>query len=146
MYKTKIHPNDSIEKYKARLVAKGYHQIDGVDFNESFAPVAKTVSIRILIALASYKGWKLDHIDIINAFLHGKLEEDVYMMLPPGYKNTKTDQVCKLNRSIYGLKQSGRQWNIKISNALIKEKYKQSANDHCLFIKTNGNKITTLLV
>ena len=104
MYKAKHKADGSIERYKARLVAKGYNQIEGIDFFDPFSPVAKITTVITLIALASINSWHLHQLDVNNAFLHGDLSEDVYMSVPQGVESTKPNQVCKLLKSLYGLK------------------------------------------
>lgn len=117
VYRIKYLPNGEIDRYKARLVAKGYTQELGVDFHDTFAPVAKGVSVKTVFAIASSKQWKVFQLDINNAFLHGDLDEDVYMDIPFGYKlpSSSFNLVCKLQKSIYGLRQASRQWNAKLS-------------------------------
>ena len=96
-------------RYKARLVAKGYAQREGIDYNEVFSPVVKRSSIRILLALVAQNELELDQLDVKTAFLHGDLEEEIYMTQPTGYKAAgKEELVCKLQKSLYGLKQSPR--------------------------------------
>ena len=98
-------------RYKARLVAKGYSQVQSVDFNEVFSPVVKHTSIRVLLSLVATKDLELEQLDVKTAFLHGNLEEQIYMKQPEGFEVAgKEDQVCLLKKSLYGLKQSPRQW------------------------------------
>ena len=110
-----------IERYKARLVAKGFSQVAGVDFTETFAPVARFSSIRALLALATACDLEIHQMDVRTVFLNGDLDVDIYMTQPEGFVVPGAEtKVCKLNKSLYGLKQAGRQWYQKIDDALIK--------------------------
>ena len=109
IYTIKYKSDGSLDRYKARLVTKGYTQVYGGDYLHTFAPVAKFNTVRVLLSLAANLGWSLQQYDVKNAFLHGDLEEEVYMDLPPGYNPTTNGKVmCRLKKALHGLKQSHR--------------------------------------
>ncbi|KAL0379086.1 UNVERIFIED_CONTAM: Retrovirus-related Pol polyprotein from transposon RE1 [Sesamum radiatum] len=145
VYKIKLNPDGSVERYKARLVAKGYTQVEGIDYFDRFSPVAKAVTVRTFLAIASGLNWPVHQVDINNAFLHDFLDEDIYMTAPEG-SSIPPGKVCKLKRSLYGLKQASRQWNLELTAKLISSGFTQSHHDHCLFIKDSINSLVALLV
>ncbi|KAL9996132.1 putative RNA-directed DNA polymerase [Helianthus debilis subsp. tardiflorus] len=146
VYKIKYKSTGEIERFKARLVAKGFSQKQGIDFDETFSPVVKLVTVRCIISIAVDKGWSLYQLDVNNAFLYGELNEDVYMSLPDGYFPHEEHRVCKLKRSLYGLKQAPRMWNERLVNVLFELGFKQSKCDYSLFYKINKDVIIYLLV
>jgi hypothetical protein len=130
LYKTKFNANGSIDKYKARLVAKGYSQKEGIDYEDTFAPVAKLNTIRVMIALATQHNWKIHQLDVKSAFLNGDLKEEVYLVQPEGFiKKGQEDLVCKLKKALYGLKQAPRSWYIKIDSFFAQKGFVKSKND-----------------
>ena len=145
VYKIKYNTDRSIDRYKARLVVRGFTQKEGIDFNETFAPVAKYSSLRILFARATALGQKVLQLDIKTAFLYGELDETIYMRQPDGYAAAGQEgMVCKLKRSLYGLKQAPRQWNIRINTYLMELGFVQLHSDHCVY-RHDGTGVLLLL-
>jgi hypothetical protein len=134
-------------KYKGRLVAKGFSHIPGVDYNDVFSPVVKHSSIRTFFSIVALLDLELEQLDVKNAFLHGELEEEIYMDQPEGFiVPDKENYVCKLKRSLYGLKQSPRQWYKRFDSFMLSHGFKRSKYDSCVYIKhVNGSPIYLLL-
>lgn len=123
-------------RYKARLVAKGFTQREGIDYTDIFAPVVKYKTLRLLLAFATVHDWDIEQMDVKTAFLHGNLDETIYMKQPEGFVDkSKPDHVCLLKKSIYGLKQSPRQWNLKFDECMKNLGFLRSNYDYCLYFK-----------
>ena len=148
VYTVKANPDGTLDRLKARLVAKGYFQIYGVDFSETFSPVAKLSSVRIIISLAATFHWPLYQLDVKNAFLHGDLTDEVYMEQPPGFvaQGESSQLVCKLKKSLYGLKQSPRAWFGRFSLVVTKFGLHRCGVDHSVFYKLSKHGKIWLLV
>nr|CAE75905.1 OSJNBa0088I22.18 [Oryza sativa Japonica Group] len=147
VYTVKQNPDGNVERYKARLVAKGYSQTYGIDYDETFAPVAKISTVRTLISCAANFDWPLHQLDVKNAFLHGDLQEEVYMEIPPGFATSQTEgKVLRLKKSLYGLKQSPRAWFDRFRRAMCGMGYKQCNGDHTVFYRHNRGLKTILVV
>ena len=150
VYKIKWKANGEIEKYKARLVAQGYTQEEGVDYNEVFAPVARYKSIRTVLAIANQFDLEAHQMDVVTAFLNGELEDEIYMKQPEGFVDSKNaSKVCKLLRSLYGLKQSARCWNLMMDEYLKSSGYTQGTADPCVYYRvevTKGANGKTIIV
>jgi len=127
---------------KARLVARGFSQIYGVDYLDTYAPVVKLASIRILLAIAAIYGLEIHQMDVVTAFLAGDLEEEIYMEQPEGFEVGGNDFVCKLRKSLYGLKQAPRVWNQRIRLFLKSIGFDQTYSDPCVYI----NKETDIII
>lgn len=136
VFRTKQNADGSINKYKARLVVKGYAQIFGVDFFDTFAPVARQDTIRMLLAIAAQKGWKICQLDVKSAFLNGFLEEEIYVEQPEGFVvKGHEDKVYLLKKALYGLKQAPRAWYSRIDEYLSKLGFVKSLSESTLYIK-----------
>nr|KYP36589.1 Retrovirus-related Pol polyprotein from transposon TNT 1-94 [Cajanus cajan] len=137
IFKRKYNPDGSIEKYKARLVAKGFTQKQDIDFFDTFAPVARISSIRVLIALASIHRLVIHQMDVKTAFLNGELEEEIYMTQPEGCEVPgQENKVCRLLKSLYGLKQAPKQWHEKFDQVLLNDGFSSSSADKCVYTKS----------
>src|SRR4051812_8931341 len=112
IFKKKTNADGNVTVYKAQLVVKGFRQIQGIDYDETFSPIAKLKSVRIMLAIAAYYDYEICQMDVKTAFLNGDIDEGLYMMQPKGFVNPKdANKVWKLQQSIYGLKQASRSWN-----------------------------------
>lgn len=134
VFRVKENADGSVNKYKARLVAKGFHQVHGCDFNETFSPVIKPVTIRLILTLALTHNWSLQQLDANNVFLNGLLEEEVYMVQPPGFTSSNSSLVCHLHKALYGLKQAPRQWFDRLKTTLLSFGFVNSKCDTSLYM------------
>lgn len=144
VFKIKYNEDGEIDKYKARLVAKGFLQKKHFDYEETFAPVAKLVTLRVILAVANQQKYYIHQMDVKSAFLNGDLNEKVYMQLPEGFKNGNL--VCLLNRSLYGLRQAAKMWNKKFNDYVIELGFVRSYSDYCVYIKMTPKSIVYLLL
>ena len=136
VFRNKLDGDGIVVRNKARLVAKGYSQEEGIDYDETYAPVARLEAIRIFLAFAAHSNFKVYQMDVKSAFLNGKLEEEVYLEQPPGFENPEfADFVYFLFKAVYGLKQSPRTWYDTLSEFLIENNFTRGVIDKTLFYK-----------
>ena len=129
VFSTKYNPDGTVECHKACLVAKGFKQTEGLDYLETFSLIAKMTTMQLVFALVGAHNWHLKQLDVNTTLLHGDHHEEVYMTLPLKITPSNPSQVCKLQKSLYGLKQASRQWNCKLTKALLASGYIQSKAD-----------------
>ncbi|KAJ9542391.1 hypothetical protein OSB04_028897 [Centaurea solstitialis] len=147
VFKKKTDMDGNVHTFKARLVAKGFTQTHGIDYDETFSPVAMLKSIRILMAISAYFNYEIWQMDVKTAFLNGKLTEDVYMEQPEGFEDPKNpNKVCKLLKSIYGLKQASRSWNLHFDERIKEFGFAKSEFEPCVYTKFSGSIVTFLVL
>ena len=149
MFRNKHNEDGKVVRNKARLVCKGYTQIEGVDVDETFAPVARLETIRMFLALAAHKRYKVYQMDVKSAFLNGLLKEEVYIEQPDGVQiNEDETQVCKLKKALYGLKQAPRAWYSKLDAYLRRLNFRRGTVDNNLYVfnSEKGQLITIVYV
>ncbi|GAU50018.1 hypothetical protein TSUD_331710 [Trifolium subterraneum] len=146
VYKVKLNPKGEITTHKARLVVKGFLQKEGIDFNEVFAPVARMETIRLVTALAHHNNWLMHQMDVKCAFLNGPLDEEVYVVQPPGFTSKEDEfKVYKLHKALYGIKQAPRAWNKRIDKFLGDIGFSKCVTEHGVYVKNCAEKGTIIL-
>jgi hypothetical protein len=147
IYKIKHATDGNIEKYKASFMAPGYSQKEGIDYEETFAPVARYTSIRTVLVITAVMKWKIHHMDVKTNFLNGELEEEVYVEKPQGFEtHDKQPHVCRLKKALYGLKQVPEAWYDKMGNFLMSLGFTKSKADPNLYYKVEDGSPMILLL
>ncbi|RVW97553.1 Retrovirus-related Pol polyprotein from transposon TNT 1-94 [Vitis vinifera] len=147
IFKTKRDSKGNIVRYKARLVAKGFTQKEGIDYKETFSPVSSKDSFRIIMALVAHYDLELHQMDVKTAFLNDNIDETIYMVQPENFESNDSKQlVCRLKRSIYGLKQASRQWYRKFDQVITSFGFKENTVDQCIYLKFSGSKFIILVL
>lgn len=137
----------NVHIHKDRLVAKGYGQVQGIDYDKTYSSVAMVKLVRIILAIVAYFDYEIWHMDVKTAFLHGNLEEDVYMIKPEEFVNpTNAGKICKLKRSIYGLRQAAESWNILFDEVIVDFGFIKNEEYYCLYYKSSRSFIVFLIL
>jgi hypothetical protein len=140
--------NGKFERFKARLVARGFSQLEGIDYTATFSPVAKFDTIRLLLSLVASRGMHAKQMDTPNAYLKSDLREEIYMQKPEGYKNPpgQHGDVLRLLKGLYGLKQSGREWNQELASFMKTLGFQQCRSDTCVFVRRQHGHLSFIIV
>ena len=147
VYKRKRRPDGKVETFKAKLVAKGYTQRPSVDYDEKFSPVTMLKSIRILLSIATYHDYEIWQMDVKTAFLNGFLDEEIYMNQPEGFVSSETSSmVCKLKKSIYGLKQASRRLNLRLDEIIRLSGFLKNSKESSVYKKSSGSMVIFLIL
>ena len=147
IFKTKRDSKGNVERYKARLVAKGYSQREGIDYKETFSPVSSKDSFRIIMALVAHFDLELHQMDVKTAFLNGDIDKTIYMTQPENFEiGDSKSMVCKLKKSIYGVKQASRLWNRKFHQTIVSFGFESNVVEKCIYHKFSGSKFIILVL
>ena len=147
VFQTKRDGNGKIVRHKARVVAKGYSQIPGQDFTATFASVTRLTTLRALLSMAAREDWSLHQVDVVGAYLRGDLEEEIYLEPPDGARTDDNDKrVWRLKRPLYGLKQAGRQWKVKLGETMGRLGFSSSPADDCLYVRRKEKSVEVLVL
>lgn len=147
LFRHKFKSDGSLERYKARLVVNGKSQTVGIDCEDTFSPVVKPATIRTVLSIVVSRSWPIHQLDVKNAFLHGHLNETVFMHQPPGFVDRRYPNfVCRLKKTLYGLKQSPRAWSTRFATYILSQGFRSSVCDNSLFVFSHGNQIAYLLI
>lgn len=139
VFKIKTHPDGTLQRYKAHLVVKGYRQIEGIDYDETFAPVSRYETVRIMLSIAAARNWHIKQFDIGTAFLNSPIDKLTFMEQPEGY-GVGNNLVCELDRGMYGLKQAPRAWHKTLYQKLTQMDFTPLESDSCVYRKNNSKE------